>query len=868
MKHLVYLFLFISFLAHGQLYFDFERGELDAWIQFPAGHWETDSLASIDGNFSLHHGFDNSASGCDYISRNILYPDLDDTIRISFKIRHGYNPSSGNNWQLLLFANDSANIEPGNTSLSCFVLGVNFIDSDDHIKLYQLINGTVNEICNSSINYQEDVGSDGILYFRLSRIPGGKWILETQNLEPDNSFVEVGDGNEIQAVEAKYFGFRYTYSPAQDRKLWIDNLLIEGNFFNDTLPPKFSHSKLIGLNGIQMVFNEKVSLSRDINIAWNETAPETIAISGNIVDLYFAELFPNRVSQKILISGIEDLEGNRLADTILNFYQDLPEFGDLIINELMPDPEPEVYLPNCEYLELFNRYKDTVFMENWKLSIYGREYTIPNFQIPAEDYIVLISETCPLFVEEVETLNAFSSNSVFSNNEGTISLLDQYNRLIHRFDYNHLEDYDNSKSGGGWSLECNDPDNICGGAANLSFSSDYRGGSPGKINSNIVRIADNEGPILAYLGIPTEKDIILNYNEIVFSPQSSNAILELNGKALICESILNEQVSSIIRLSAENPISHSGSHELRIAGIRDCAGNISTEIRSKISLPSLPFSEGILINELMFDPAPGSQEYIEIYNCSDEFFDLSDLKLKLGESDSQTGKAISLGKSSHILFPGKLVVICKNSQMLRKEWDLDWSIDVLELGDWKSLPNEEGCIFLTDKSETILDIVCYNNSLHHEFIRITSGVALERINHAPCKEPSLCWTSAASAANYGTPGSYNSQAIESEDNSDYDFKIYPEVFSPDMDGHDDIIEISCPGEFQNSLVDIVITDMNGRIVKHLVSKGILGSSDTYYWDGEDKEGYLVLPGIYIIHIGVIMESATKYFRKACALKYR
>ncbi|MDF1572701.1 MAG: hypothetical protein P1P82_13915 [Bacteroidales bacterium] len=98
-KHLVYLFAGITFSLSGQSVFDFEKDSLSGWLQVPEGRWERSAANAISGAGSLHHAWDNPASGVDLIATDLQYPDLSDTLSVSFRVRHGYPPSSGNNWQ-------------------------------------------------------------------------------------------------------------------------------------------------------------------------------------------------------------------------------------------------------------------------------------------------------------------------------------------------------------------------------------------------------------------------------------------------------------------------------------------------------------------------------------------------------------------------------------------------------------------------------------------------------------------------------------------------------------------------------------------------------------------------------------------------
>jgi hypothetical protein len=107
MKKVILFLLFIPVSIFGQVTDNFETGNLNRWVENLAGHWKADSTGSLSGNYSLHHVFDNPFNGNDQIGIPItnLEPSMGLT-RWSFKIRHGNNPSSDNNWGVFLISDN------------------------------------------------------------------------------------------------------------------------------------------------------------------------------------------------------------------------------------------------------------------------------------------------------------------------------------------------------------------------------------------------------------------------------------------------------------------------------------------------------------------------------------------------------------------------------------------------------------------------------------------------------------------------------------------------------------------------------------------------------------------------------------------
>ena len=120
-------------IISAQWSFDFEKTPLDYWGQSPDSRWEISSESPLNGLFSLHHAYDNPGSGVDLAYVNLNYPSLDSSLLFSFRIKHTYNPSSGNNWQVYFLSQQADQLD------NAFVIGVNYKGSDDHIKLWQVV---------------------------------------------------------------------------------------------------------------------------------------------------------------------------------------------------------------------------------------------------------------------------------------------------------------------------------------------------------------------------------------------------------------------------------------------------------------------------------------------------------------------------------------------------------------------------------------------------------------------------------------------------------------------------------------------------------------------------------------------------------
>ena len=142
-----WVFIIFSLLPHllfGQWHFDFEIDSVSAselcpgtgWEQVPEGRWNCSTADALAGEFSLKHEFDNPESGVDFLVYSHDRIDPNDSVLFSFRIRHGYTPSSANSWQIAFgaeFSPESQLVQKG------IVVGVNFLASDDLVKIWNFV---------------------------------------------------------------------------------------------------------------------------------------------------------------------------------------------------------------------------------------------------------------------------------------------------------------------------------------------------------------------------------------------------------------------------------------------------------------------------------------------------------------------------------------------------------------------------------------------------------------------------------------------------------------------------------------------------------------------------------------------------------
>ena len=145
-------------------------------MQSAENHWKADTSGSLSGRFSLHHTFDNPESGNDRIGIRIsdLHP-AEGKVSWSFVVRHGYDPSSSNNWSVFLMSDNEPGLMSVESGTNGFAIGVNLTGSDDTLRLWKVKNGILTTVVNCRINWQTSIGMGTAVRITVERTETGTW---------------------------------------------------------------------------------------------------------------------------------------------------------------------------------------------------------------------------------------------------------------------------------------------------------------------------------------------------------------------------------------------------------------------------------------------------------------------------------------------------------------------------------------------------------------------------------------------------------------------------------------------------------------------------------------------------------------------
>jgi len=747
-------------MATGQVIDNFESGLSDKWVQSIQGRWSADSAGALSGKYSLHHSYDNTDTGFDRIGIPVinLHPD-EGVTTWSFTIKHGYDPSSSNNWSVFLFSSSGPSAMSTDGSTNGFAIGVNMSGYDDTLRLWKVKGNLLTTIVNCHINWQTDVGTINPVKIKVERFANGSWIVSLYRM--NGTLIKSTNGNDTELFESTWFGICYRYSSTRDRLLWIDDISIQGIFYDDTTPPAVTSFRISGKRSVSLTLNEETlsEFYTTENFFLNsvENKPLSVRKKGNLeFEVEFANDFTNKTLNKLIIKNLCDDEGNCSRDTVIGFTPVWAETGDVIISEIMADPLPEVSLPAKEYLEITNRTGYSFNLKNWKLSSEGQNVLFPDVTIQASEIRVLcLLQDTSLFKKygKVIGLKQFPT---LTDAGKLICLTDSIGSLIHGVEYSSDWYGNELKSGGGWSLEMKDTKFPFYDEGNWIASFSRIGGSPGSVNS----VSSNNQDTIFY-GIrnvfPDDSStIILKFSEPVIDLSRNILNITLESKESI-EILPRDPLFREFSVKTTDPLIRRKIYKLMVSeDIKDFAGNRIQKGTFEFGMTEPALSKDILFNELLFNPFPDDPDYIEFYNRSEKVIDAS--RLQLVSVNSDTGEpsqltAVSIEK--RCIMPGSYYAITTDKKKISDRYYSGDPDHIFVITNLPSMADENGHLILYNRELDKIDEVLYSDSLHNSLLSDNEGVALAKNMPVNSSEDAVNWHSASESMGWGTPGAQN-----------------------------------------------------------------------------------------------------------------
>ncbi len=282
---------------------------------------------------------------------------------------------------------------------------------------------------------------------------------------------------------------------------------------------------------------------------------------------------------------------------------------------------------------------------------------------------------------------------------------------------------------------------------------------------------------------------------------------------------------------------------LTIQNIADEAGNVMSTQSFDLQLVEPAAPGEVVVNEVLFNPTTGGFDYVEIYNTSDKFIDISSLTIA-----NQSKNAFEEITVDGVLFPDDYLVVCEDITWLGENYDLKLPENVLE-HDIPTFNDASGNVSVLSRNfdgELItIDSMDYVEEWHYILLDDEEGVSLERLSPTGESNNQDNWYSAASTAGHGTPGYVNSQLLPDSE-AVGQFTLANKVFSPNGDGDGDQLIFNFDLDKPGYLATISVYNDRGAMIRELVDNILVAQTGILTWDGTKNDTQRASVGIYFI----------------------
>jgi hypothetical protein len=855
--------IFIFNFADAQLTEDFNDGDFynnPVWMGDTTGFFVNAALQLQSNN--LIEGTSFYLSTASTIATNAEW---------EFGIRVGFNPSSANYIDAYLTAS-SADLKSTSTTGYFIRIG----NTEDEISLYRKNNdGTINKIIDGENGILNR--SNNILKIKIIRNETNQWTLYRDISGTGNNYILEGTAFDTTYNTSAYFGFLIRQSTsAFFQKHFFDDIFIK-HFVPDTTPPQIESAAVISNTQLDLFFDEIIEnnsgkLFSNYFVSNGLGMPSSVIVDDAnrlLMHLSFDKSFTNGKEYTLNVNGVKDLFGNEMINGKATFVFYSPQIYNVIIDEIFPDPNPQIGLPLFKFLELKNVSGFPVNLKDWKLTDGNSTATLPSYNLLPDSFVIVCANNSVASYSSFGLTIGVADFPAMNITGATIVLKSSDNKTIHAVQYD-LNYYKNElKKAGGWTLEMIDIKNPCSASSNWKASIDKSGGTPGRKNSIDGMIKDETPPKLLHAFVSDKNNITLIFDKTLDSLKAAAANNYTFDKNLNAKNIsVIPPFFKEINITLNNQLEEGIIYNVIAKNISDCAGNlIGVKKTAKFGIAEDAGAMDVVINEILFNPMPNGADYVELYNRSKKIIDLKKIFIANRNSSNAISNIQPVSSKGILLFPEEFILLTTDADAIKNQYITTNPDAFLQTEHFPSYPNASGNVIILNNQGAILDEVNYSEKWHFPLIKNVQGVSLERVDyHAPSVQSNF--HSAATSVGYGTPGDKNSQYQVSEE-LHVGITVMPQIFSPDNDGIDDFVTISYSFPSAGYVANITVFDASGRPVRYLQKNSLSGINGSYRWDGLDDKNRKLPQGIYIIYTEIFnTEGKKKAFKNTVVLGRR
>jgi hypothetical protein len=541
---------------------------------------------------------------------------------------------------------------------------------------------------------------------------------------------------------------------------------------------------------------------------------------------------------------------------------------ELLISEILYDPEPSVLLPPFEFVEWHNPGRDTINLIGWQWIVGDKVKVLTKGSIAPGFFVIICSPAAAVAFSSLGPVIPLESFPALRNTGDQLTLVNPKGTVVHRVTYSPGQFIDPIKANGGWSLELADIGHYCNPDAWMP-AVDPSGGTPGRKNSQQVILPDN-GPVSLLRASLYENDLLTLHlsgpTDPGLSMNNYSCLMKPGDRTAWAVAAPKPGLDGLFFRYPEN-IDRNLVYTIELIGeVTDCSG---MEVICKSVLfgfPSEPDSSDVVITEVMFDPAPLQTEFVEVFNQSEKVIELGNLILARADINGAVIAYSAIQPESFLLFPDSYAVIADDPALFKKAWPSTDPSLVAGRPDFPGLTNTESCLILMTKSQKVVDIIAYSPNWHYPYLDDAKGVSLERINFKTSGTRSENWFSASSASGFSTPGLANSAGLVVQESTLDPFSLTTTLGY--AENYPDRVLVAVNFQFDEPgwFFRLGVYSAGGLPVRELFPFGMSGITGMVGWDGLDEAQRIVPDGIYLMVADYYHPSGKKgRWKRACAV---
>jgi len=651
---------------------------------------------------------------------------------------------------------------------------------------------------------------------------------------------------------------KFTYAPLSATRKDSLTLSITVKNYGTLLSSNFSIQLFCddNMNGLCEP-NEMVSVLSGISLGAGDSSTQVFAHT------------PMRAGEHTFAAAIDfSPDENHANDTARMMIPVGSVKGDVLVNEIMYAPSGD----EPEWVEVYNSSPDTINMKNWKISDSNVSVksiiTQTDVSFPPGSYVVIAKDI--LFTSYHSGIPSVIANFSALNNSTPDAV------VLYDLKLNTIDSVMYAPSWGGQngkSLERIDTEMPSTLPTNWSTSQDSLGSTPGRKNS-IVRLdydlmINNLAQTQTMVGgraVPAVTISLRNIGRRTVDSVIFSFYHDSNRDSLPEPSELMQTMISVHSIAAGDSMVLSEPFPQVTSGVTPLI--VSADwwrdeyVRNNRSFISITLSSeprSIIINEIMYEPLSGQNEWLEFYNRSEQPIDFTHWTF----SDKPTLNNVNsfeIPTQRLAVKAGEYMVVAADSSIFTVyqtllQPDPALHVCILNRSGGFSFNNDGDIVVLKDLTGQTIDSVAYVPGWHHPDVVDTKGRSLERINPNINSNDPRNWSTCTNILG-GTPGKANSVFTTGSKSSSI-ISISPNPFSPDGDGFEDFCVIRYNLPMMTSTISLRIYDIKGRIIRTLANGELAGAQGEILWNGFNDNKQRVRIGVYVIFLEATDRSNSK-----------